>query len=312
VSTDGGPDRQPSVLVPADLEVEDRIVGPVTFRLAGWLAAAAVGTALAVLSWPNPVASVVGGVLIVIGVTGGFYRPGARPVAAWARPLLSYRRRARRDRARPVLIPSDAAATGSPLPVPAAPPAPGPHPPAASRASAPRRARRTASPDWGPPSPPSSAAPVEPAPIPPVPAAAGPRRSAPAGSGSRVAARTAVAITLAVTAGVAVPIRLHRADGVRPATPTGVVTTQTPVAAKTPTPDATLSPSASPSPSPSPSGPDTVNELPLLGCIDLLLIDPSEQCTLDGSPAPAPSGSASGSGDLPWSLGGDGSCASCG
>jgi hypothetical protein len=127
-----------------------------------------------------------------------------------------------------------------------------------------------------------------------------------------VAARTAVAITLAVTAGVAVPIRLHRADGVRPATPTGVVTTQTPVAAKTPTPDATLSPSASPSASPSPSGPDTVNELPLLGCIDLLLIDPSEQCTLDGSPAPAPSGSASGSGDLPWSLGGDGSCASCG
>lgn len=94
-----GPDTSdPVVVVPADLDVEDRIVGPVTFRLAGWLAASAAGAALAALSWPAIAPTVLGGLVAVAGLAGGFVRLGVRPIGWWARPVATYLRRAHRAR----------------------------------------------------------------------------------------------------------------------------------------------------------------------------------------------------------------------
>lgn len=91
----GRNDDEPVIMVPADLEVEDRIVGPVTFRLAGWLAAGAAGIALATLCWPNIPVTVLGGLVALAGLAGGFARPGRRPLAWWTRPVIAYLRRAR-------------------------------------------------------------------------------------------------------------------------------------------------------------------------------------------------------------------------
>lgn len=91
----GRNDDEPVIMVPADLDVEDRIVGPVTSRLAGWLAAGAAGIALAALCWPNVPVTVLGGLAALAGLAGGFARPGRRPLAWWTRPVIAYLRRAR-------------------------------------------------------------------------------------------------------------------------------------------------------------------------------------------------------------------------
>lgn len=87
--------RDPVVVVPADLDVEDRIVGPVTFRMAGWLAAAVVGVALVVAARGDIALTIVGVVVAAVGVAGAWLRPGGRPLGAWVVPLLAYRRRRR-------------------------------------------------------------------------------------------------------------------------------------------------------------------------------------------------------------------------
>lgn len=85
--------RDPVVVVPADLDVEDRIVGSVTFRMAGWLAAAVVGVALVVAARGDVALTTVGVVVAAVGVAGAWVRPGGRPVGAWIVPLLAFRRR---------------------------------------------------------------------------------------------------------------------------------------------------------------------------------------------------------------------------
>lgn len=85
--------RDPVVVVPGDLDVEDRIAGPVTFRMAAWLAASAAGVALVAASRGAVATTVLGVVLVVVGITGAWWRPGGRPVAAWLGPLLAYRKR---------------------------------------------------------------------------------------------------------------------------------------------------------------------------------------------------------------------------
>lgn len=89
--------RDPVVVVPADLDVEDRIVGPVTFRMAGWLAAAVVGVALVVAARGDIALTTVGVVVAAVGVAGAWLRPGGRPLGAWIVPLISYRRRRASD-----------------------------------------------------------------------------------------------------------------------------------------------------------------------------------------------------------------------
>lgn len=90
-----GPATEPVVQVPVDLDLDERLAGPVTFRMAGWLAAAGAGTAAVVFSRGSLLLTVVGVVIGMVGLTGAFVRPGGRPAAAWLVPLLGYRRRQR-------------------------------------------------------------------------------------------------------------------------------------------------------------------------------------------------------------------------
>lgn len=85
----------PIVAVPADLEVEDRLVGPITFRMAGWLAAAAAGVALLALARDQMWTVGPALLLVTVGLAGALWQPGGRPAPAWVGPLWSYRRRAR-------------------------------------------------------------------------------------------------------------------------------------------------------------------------------------------------------------------------
>jgi hypothetical protein len=88
----------PVVHVPADLEIEDRLAGPVTFRMAGWLAAAAAGVALLALAGDQRWAAAPGLLLIAAGLAGALWRPGGRPAPAWIAPAWSYRRRQQASR----------------------------------------------------------------------------------------------------------------------------------------------------------------------------------------------------------------------
>ncbi len=85
----------PVVLTPGDLDIEERLAGPVTFRMAGWLAVAAVGVALLFLAPRHPLLVAPGLPLVLVGTAGAFWRPGGRSAAAWLRPLAGYRRRTR-------------------------------------------------------------------------------------------------------------------------------------------------------------------------------------------------------------------------
>jgi hypothetical protein len=88
----------PVVTVPFDLDTEDRLLGPVTFRMAGWLAAAGAGAAAVAFSGGAVLLIATGVLLLPLGLAGAFLRPAGRPLLAWARPLLGYRRRERARR----------------------------------------------------------------------------------------------------------------------------------------------------------------------------------------------------------------------
>lgn len=88
----------PIVAIPAELELEERLIGQVTFRMAAWLAVATSGAVVFALS-PSRVLSVVLGVpMFCLGTMGAFWRPGRRSAPAWILPLWSYRRRATASR----------------------------------------------------------------------------------------------------------------------------------------------------------------------------------------------------------------------
>jgi len=84
---------EPVVFVPGDIDVPDRLAGPVTLPMAGWLALAGAGAALAVLRWPAPLPVVAGGSLLALGVAAAFCRPDGRSLLTWLRLALGYRRR---------------------------------------------------------------------------------------------------------------------------------------------------------------------------------------------------------------------------
>lgn len=120
--------REPVVAVPVDLDVEDRLAGPVTFRMAGWLAAAASGAGLALAAPGQPAALAAGAVLAFLGLVGAWWRPGGRPATAWLAPLWRYRRRRRSapDEAAVPLdhdaaSPRDSATAAAPRPTPELP-----------------------------------------------------------------------------------------------------------------------------------------------------------------------------------------------
>ena len=93
----------PIVAVPADLDVEDRLVGPITFRVAGWLAVAAAGASLLAFAGRHALALAAGCTLLLAGAIGGLWRPAGRPATAWLTPLLGYwRRHANRQRLRQI------------------------------------------------------------------------------------------------------------------------------------------------------------------------------------------------------------------
>lgn len=85
--------RDPVVVVPGDLDVEDRVAGPVTFRMAAWLAAAVGGVAVVATSRGAPALVALGLLLVVVGLCGACWQPGGRPVGAWIVPLIAYRKR---------------------------------------------------------------------------------------------------------------------------------------------------------------------------------------------------------------------------
>ncbi|HEV7207975.1 MAG TPA: hypothetical protein VGN54_04460 [Mycobacteriales bacterium] len=79
--------------MPADIDVADRIAGPVTLPMAGWLVLAMAGAALAILRWPAPLPVGAGAVLLLIGGLGAWWRPDGRPMLTWLRLLIGFRRR---------------------------------------------------------------------------------------------------------------------------------------------------------------------------------------------------------------------------
>ena len=83
------------VEVPPDVDVEDRVIGPLTFRHVGYLALAGGGAAVAVLHGTVP-AVLFGAVLVVIGTAGAAWRPQGRPLDTWLLPARAYRERTRR------------------------------------------------------------------------------------------------------------------------------------------------------------------------------------------------------------------------
>jgi hypothetical protein len=86
--------EDPVVPVPADLELDERLVGAITFRMAAWLAVAATGIALAVAGRGIP-GALAGVVLTAVGLAGALWVPGGRSAPSWVRPLWGYWRRSR-------------------------------------------------------------------------------------------------------------------------------------------------------------------------------------------------------------------------
>jgi hypothetical protein len=85
---------EPLVAVPGELDVEDRVIGPLTFRQLGYLAAAASGAAITRLSWPHLPGAAAGLLLATLGLLGSLLRPGGRPLDAWLLPIARYARAA--------------------------------------------------------------------------------------------------------------------------------------------------------------------------------------------------------------------------
>lgn|GEM_PF-4463647 len=84
------------VAVPADPDVEDRLVAGLTLRQLGYLSAAAAGGVLAWRHPPGPaglVAVACGAAVGLVAAVGAWWRPGGRPLDAWVVPLRGYHRR---------------------------------------------------------------------------------------------------------------------------------------------------------------------------------------------------------------------------
>jgi hypothetical protein len=344
---DGFGDREPVVLVPADLDVEDRIVGPVTFRLAGWLSAAAAGTALTVLAWPRVVAVAIGVLLVAGGVVGGFYRPGSRPLTWWARPVWSYGRRRRTDHRTSSAAPSrtrhsaDAPSraahsitkssttknsTTAPGTTKNSPADEGPEASQRDPAQRPtepgRSAARPGRDRVHRPPPAQERRPADPAPANRTRGNGDPDDALPRAArrtAGRVAVRTALAVTIALAAGIAVPIRFaHPAARTRtPAAPQPITSTAGVPEPAPPSDTATTGAAGTPSPvGASATVPTATASRPDEGFVppDTLCL----QVTAVGV-SPCPSASAApgettgnGSDDVPWWLDWDGPCEDCG
>lgn len=83
----------PVVVLPPDLDVEDRVLGPLTARQLGYAAVGAAGLAVMVLTpWP---ARPAGLVLAAIGLAGVLLRPDGLSIELWLGHVLTYHRRVR-------------------------------------------------------------------------------------------------------------------------------------------------------------------------------------------------------------------------
>lgn len=79
-----------AIAVPADPQMEDRLVGRLTPRGLAYLALAAAGVALGVLTPPAPARLTGAAVLSLLGLLGALCRPGGRALDAWAVPIAGY------------------------------------------------------------------------------------------------------------------------------------------------------------------------------------------------------------------------------
>lgn len=84
--------------VPVELELQDRLAGAVTFRMAGWLAASGAGLALLAFGGGTAAVLVAGVLLVLVGLAGAFWQPAGRPLLSWVLPVAAYRRRRRNER----------------------------------------------------------------------------------------------------------------------------------------------------------------------------------------------------------------------
>jgi hypothetical protein len=84
----------PVVPVPADLDAEERVVGPFGFRALAWLSLAAAGAAFAVSAAERHRAvALLGLPLALAGVVGAWWRPADLPPLSWLRAVWAYHRR---------------------------------------------------------------------------------------------------------------------------------------------------------------------------------------------------------------------------
>ncbi|GAC1442390.1 MAG: hypothetical protein NVSMB55_12980 [Mycobacteriales bacterium] len=90
---------EPVVAVPAELELDERLVGAVTFGMASWLAASAAGAVLLGVGGLSAGRLALGLPLVLVGLCGAFWRPGGRAAPSWLGPVSGYLRRRRAERA---------------------------------------------------------------------------------------------------------------------------------------------------------------------------------------------------------------------
>lgn len=93
---------RPSVPIPAETGVEDRLAGSLTFRHAAYLAAAAAGVALMVLGGGSPLRIVAGAALALVALAGAVLRPYGEPLDRLAPAAVAYLRRRRQETAEAV------------------------------------------------------------------------------------------------------------------------------------------------------------------------------------------------------------------
>ena len=98
----------PVVGVPVDLDVEDRLAGPVTFRMAAWFAVAAGGAGLILAEPDRPLVVITGMLLAFVGAVGAWWRPGGRPASAWLLPDVALPPPTRRGDRAPASAPAPA------------------------------------------------------------------------------------------------------------------------------------------------------------------------------------------------------------
>ena len=85
-------DVAPAVPVPHDVDLEDRLVGRLTFRHLGYLLLAAAGVAV-IVTGDHLATRLLGGLLAGVGAAAAAWRPAGRPLDQWVLPLIRYHRR---------------------------------------------------------------------------------------------------------------------------------------------------------------------------------------------------------------------------